>query len=591
MMKRIALLISGIVLLGLTAHAQIIDTARFRLDFRPMIQQANKINQPAVIQDTATEKVDFDYYITPQRLDISFNPSSLQPVKMSADVMKRLYRNYLKAGFGYPVTPLLELYIHNPDNTKYSYGLNLHHFSSWAPPIGKKMRKYPYHPTSDTRAHLFFTRFFRNQTLYTSIGYNHQLANLYGYNRENLFYLHDIGRYYEKSYRDTINNSFHHFKAEAGLRSNYVLEDRRLKQDVRLHYNLIRTHKKDMENHVGLTSYFAYDARFLRLSGSQNYKLGLDFDFYNNAWNDTLPGGFKRSDNSFRIELKPTVNFTIREYHILFGLGLPIIHNYGTSRVPIYPVAEIQLGIIPGILSIYAGLDGKVKYNSLQDMLYENPYLKPHIDTLKFTRSQINIYGGIKGNLVKKLNYHLSAHYSYDKDMHFFLLDTASKLRNQFDIIYRNVNTLNVCFNLGWEALDHLYLNLEANYWGYFFPNRADSIQEYAWYKPSWEVAFNGRYVYDNRMIFSLNFDLQFGRWALAADHEGVFHPEKMSPILDFGIGFEYLFSKRFSAFANISNIACQNYAKYHDFKSFGINVLLGITYSFGDESLKNRRR
>jgi hypothetical protein len=64
-----------------------------------------------------------------------------------------------------------------------------------------------------------------------------------------------------------------------------------------------------------------------------------------------------------------------------------------------------------------------------------------------------------------------------------------------------------------------------------------------------------------------------------------------MKPIVNFGAGFEYLISKRFSAFATIHNIAFQNYSKYYDFRSYGMNAVIGITYSFGDESLVNSKR
>lgn len=589
-MKKILLLIITVFGSVTLLQAQIIDTARFRLNFNPQLMNFQKLNQQVEINDTTNETVHFEYYITPQRPDITFMPSPMKAVKMPSDVMKRFYRNFIKLGFGYPITPLIDLSVHNPDNSKYSYGINVHHFSSWAPQIGKKMSQYAYGPTSDTRAHLFFNRFFKHQTLYSSIGYNHELAHLYGFNRDTLQpYTEDIDRYYDKECRDTLNNSFHHLKAEVGLRSNYVLEDKRLKQDVRLNYNLISTHKKDMENHLSLKTYFAYDARFMKVSGSQNYRLGFDFDYYNNRWNDTLSSGSKRVDNSFKIELKPTVNFTIKEYHIKFGLGLPILYNREKTRVPVYPVVELQLGLIPGLLSFYAGVDGESKYNSLQSLLYENPFVKPQLDSLVFSRTQISIYGGVKGNLVKKLNYRISARYSFVQDMHFFMLDTLSLLKNQFDVMYGDAQMLNVSLNMNWEVIDHLFLNLDANYWNYFFID--EHIGE-AWYKPNWQVAFGGRYVYKDKMIFDLNFDLEFGRKGLMPTTEqGVYLTKTMKPILDFSIGFEYMITKRFSTFAKINNIACQNYSKYYDFKSYGINALVGITYSFGDETLSTRRK
>ena len=47
------------------------------------------------------------------------------------------------------------------------------------------------------------------------------------------------------------------------------------------------------------------------------------------------------------------------------------------------------------------------------------------------------------------------------------------------------------------------------------------------------------------------------------------------------------LITKQFTAFANINNIGCQYATNYYGFNNFGINAIVGITYSFGNESIK----
>lgn len=610
-MKRV-ILTAAIFCLALWAFGQAIDTARFRLNFNPQLSNIQKINKQAVITDTIKETVKFDYYITPMQMDITFSPTPIKASKLSPEIGESIARNFIKLGFGFPVTPLLEFAAHNTNNSKYSYGINLHHFSSWAGPIGKKQKQYAYAPTSDTRVHLFLTRFFKDQTLYSSVDYNHELANFYGYGKD---VLQAMGlyndSYYDKSYHNVIRNDFHHVKAEIGLRSNHLPGIKKLKQDVRLNYNFLYSHNKDMENHLGITSYFAYDSRFLKISGSQNYRIDFNFDYYNDRFSiknqDDLtvnPDDQTNIDpffhaNAFKFELIPNMQFTIKEYHIKVGVGVPVLRSNTITRCPVYPVAEVQLGVIPGILSIYAGVDGKAEYNSMKELLYENPYYNPSFKELDFTRTRINIYGGIKGNLVKKLNYHISARYAFVQDMAFFQLDPSSLLHNKFIVIYNDVNRLNVCLNIAWEVIDHLSLNFEGNYNGYYF--KKDSKLQYAWYKPALDFGFDGKYTWKGKYIFDLNFKLEFMSWALAPrDEKGnirydefgdvSYQPTKMKPVLDFGVGFEYLINKNFSAFATINNIGCQYYAKYYDFNSFGINALVGITYSFGKESIKQKK-
>ncbi|MCR4680270.1 MAG: hypothetical protein K5636_01495 [Bacteroidales bacterium] len=613
-MKRIVLLAS-MLLCAAALQAQVVDSAHFLINYVPKLNNASKINQQAEIVDTATEKVEFRYVITPQKPELTFEPTPITASKLSPEVQERFYRNYLKVGFGYPITPLAELSVHNTRNTKYSYGLNFHHFSSWAEPIGKVQKRFAYAPTSDTRLHLFLNRYFKNYTLYSSVGYNHELANLFGYDRE-----WGIDPYfYEKSYRDSIRNNFNHVKAEVGIRSNFTTEDRTCKEDVRLHYDFLRTYWRDIEHDAGLKSMVAYDARFLKISGYQHYQLDLNLDYFNNTWGDSIvmgaevgnPHKVRRADNSFEVELRPTMNFTIKEYHILAGVGVPVIVANNMAQCPVYPIAEVQLGLVRGLLSIYAGVDGRTEYNSLKNLLYENPYVKPHLDSLKFTKTQISIYGGIKGNIVKKLNYHISARYSYSRDMAFFILDTNSLLKNQFDIVYADRGSmLNVCANLSWETLDHLFLNLNANYWGYYF-NDKDRHPEHAWYKPTWDIGFEGRYILNKKFVFDVNAKVGFGRWALvpktAVDETGKTYiasyeaendllknsdgEHLVKPVLNFGVGFEYIINPQFTAWVAVNNIGCQYATNYYGFNNFGINAMAGITYSFGNEPLKPQRK
>ena len=601
-MKKIILITISLIFVSV-AYSQPIDTARFRLDFTPRLQNFQKITQPATIPDEPLESVDFDYEIVPQSIDLTFSPAPIKPIKLPGEVMKKLYRNFLKVGFGYPVTPFGELCIHNFNNTKFSYGLNVNHISGWAPPIGKTMKKYAYAPFSDTRTQLFLNTFFKNQTLYSSVGYNHEVAHLYGFNRD---YTPDsLHYYYDKIHRDSLKNNFHHLHAEVGLRSNFVQEDAKLKQDVRLNYDFLHTYKKDMENRIGIASVFAYDVNFSKLNGYLRPQLDFNIDYYINNWYNEKQV-LHTTFNSFKIEFVPSVKFAVREYHIRVGLGLPIINSLdanmeGVAACPVYPVAEVQLGIVPGILSIYAGVDGNTKFNSLKDLLYENPFLKPALDSLRFTKTQFSVYGGVKGNLIKKMNYHISARYSHTNDMAFFFLDTLSLLKNQFDVVYSNVDLLNVCANINWQVVDRLYLNLEANYWGYF---NLKSIEK-PWYKPSWEVAFSGKYYLKEKFIFDLNMKLGFGSWGLRPISEketilddlpntellGSYRLVSMKPVLNFGAGFEYLATKRFSCFAMINNIGFQHFSKYYDFKNLGFNAIVGITYSFGDESLRRGKK
>ena len=627
-MKKITFLLAILLVLSYGLQAQVVDSAQLLIKYVPKLTNSNKINQQAVLRDTVvSEEVEFNYVIAPNKPDLDFQPGDMQVGKLNPEVKERYYRNYIKLGFGYPITPLAELSMHNCQNQKYSYGLNFHHFSSWAPPIGKEQKKYAYAPTSDTRVNLFFNRIFKNYTLYSSVGYNHELANLYGYStdwvRPELYANPDY--YYSKEYRDSIKNNFNHVHAEVGFRSNYSEEEKRLKEDVRVNYDFLRTYWRNVEHGVGLHGMLAYDAKFMKISGYQHYQLDLGLDYFNNIWSDSIPMGTdgsllkRRSNNSVMFELKPTVRFSIREYHLVLGVGVPILNQYNKTQCPIYPVAELQMGLIRNVLNLYVGVDGKSEYTSLKNLLYENPYVKPNLDTLRFTKCQLSIYGGVKGKITQKLNYHIAARYSYRRDLPFYMLDTTSLLKNQFDVVYAKKGTeLDVTANLSWEAINHLYLTLTGRYHDFFF------LEGYDWfnsdnitggkplYIPRWEIGFEGKYILNNKFIFTANAKVGLDRWVVVPTYKQnvdaygnpvgpatlVYNVENdikrnegdsktVKPVLNFGLGFEYLISKQFTAFANINNIGCQYATNYYGFNNFGINAIVGITYSFGNEAIK----
>ena len=640
-MKKITVLLSIMLVCGASLQAQVVDSAQLLIKYVPKLANSNKINQQAVLKDTVvSDPIEFNYVIAPTKPALEFAAGDMQVGKLNPEVKERYYRNYIKLGFGYPITPLAELSMHNCQNPKYSYGLNFHHFSSWAPPIGKEQKKYAYAPTSDTRVHLFFNRIFKNYTLYSSIDYNHELANLYGYStdwvRPELYYNPEY--YYSKEYRDSIKNNFNHVRAEVGFRSNYTADDKdhHFKEDVRVNYDFLHTSWKNMEHIVGLHGMFAYDEKFLKISGYQHYQLDMNIAYFNELWSDSTNMGTdgalmkRRSSNAFMFELKPTMSFSIREYHLMVGVGVPLINQYNKTKCPVYPMAELQMGLIREVLNLYVGIDGKTEYTSLKKLLYENPYVKPNIDTLRFSKCQISIYGGVKGKITDKLNYHVSARYSYRRDLPFYMLDTASLLKNQFDVVYAKKGTeLDVTANLSWEAINHLYLTLSARYHDFFF------LEGYNWfnsdmitrgkplYTPRWEIGFEGKYIFRNRFIFTANAKVGLDRWVViptwvpytdeygnpildfngnemgdlsySVENDlrgnGMGEKGRVKPVLNFGIGFEYLITKQFTAFANINNIGCQYATNYYGFNNFGINAIVGITYSFGNEAIKPLRK
>ena len=55
----------------------------------------------------------------------------------------------------------------------------------------------------------------------------------------------------------------------------------------------------------------------------------------------------------------------------------------------------------------------------------------------------------------------------------------------------------------------------------------------------------------------------------------------KLSSFVDVNIGCEYQFTKRIHAFININNLLNSNSDTYYQYRTYGINGVVGASYSF----------
>ena len=100
--------------------------------YRPVIEQAQKLNFPAEITDTLGRmQHDFRYSIEPTRIKALYEPSRIKAARIVGEPATKLYNNYLRLGFGNYWTPLADLYWSSTRDKKKTYGVRINHISSW----------------------------------------------------------------------------------------------------------------------------------------------------------------------------------------------------------------------------------------------------------------------------------------------------------------------------------------------------------------------------------------------------------------------------------------------------------------------------
>ncbi len=547
-------------------------------NFSPTIKDAQeKIMQKAQIEDTVTINKNVSYQITPPAYMYQLLPEPINAPKIGRDQITRLYRNYIKFGLGNYWTPYVDFQANSLRSTKYAFGLGLFHHSSWG-----KIKGYAPASFSDTRINLHGQKFFKNYTLEGEVGYKHLMVHNYGFQPDSIFTKAENEKKVKIKGSD-IDRQYHHTFADVVYKSNASIEKHKFNQTYTIGYDFLAdNNKKTYEHQLDAKVCMDKDVK-MKKSFYMNFGGLLGVDYLHNRWQNT-----SLSDR-WLVAINPHASLTYKEYFFKIGFNLVTTTQHGDVKVNFLPDIEARLHIVPDVFSIYAGFDGKVEHLSYLDIIQENPYLSDKIN-LDLLEQKSRIYLGLQTGLSRSLTLGAGASFAFYGNMPFFMPDTNQlfeykdtmvALQNSFDVIYAKTKVFNAFFNLNYKYKDVLTLGFNAKYYYYFLSE--DLLQ--AWYKPALVTSFNANYILLKKFVFKLDFSIQaFAHYPVLKN--GNVEDKNMKPIVDFDFGFEYLWSKRLSFFADFNNFPCQRNRIYQDYPNHRINILIGLKYTFGGEMI-----
>jgi len=539
--------------------------------FSPTLSDAQqKINEKANIVDTVVVKQAVSYNIFSPVYTAQFTPEPIAAPKVGRDQITRLYRNFIKFGFGNYWTPYLDFEVNSLRSTQYAFGVKAFHHSTWG-----KIKGYAPAHHSDSRLGLFGQKFFKDYTLYASADYNHLLATAYGIP--------------DSMARLNIKNQYHHVRAQIDFSNNFPKDAHKFNQFYGLAYDFfsgehLLAFKTDLNQDIKMAK-----ITYLNLGGE------MGFNYYTNpGWTDTNPivtaNGQLRGHDDITFNLKPYASLNYKEYVLKAGVNIFVhAHLGGETKLHVYPDIQARLHIVPNIFTVYAGLDGGMKRNSLLSYVQENPNLIVWFPT-GFMDEKMRFFGGLKVGLSRSLSIGAKASHAICKDMPFFVNHEwifappfiGYSRYNEFDVLFYDVQHTNLHFDLSYTYKQQLFLTLNLDYNLYKKPKELLK----PWYKPAFVGNLDARYILLNKFVFNLSTFLHTGIYAPKFVEEGI-NAQKLRPAVDFNFGFEYIWSKRLSLFANVNNFICRRNYYFFDYPTQRINCLVGVKYNFGGESLK----
>jgi hypothetical protein len=526
--------------------------------FQPTISDANKLNSQPVFTDTTIIIPKLEYLTLTRKYKTSFAAEPIKAARVGEATLTKLYKFLLKAGFGNYTMPYGEFFVNNTYSRSYSVGAYLKHLSA-----SGKLKGWAYPGNSENIVKFYGKKIFKKHIMGGSMAYNRNVYHYYGFKPDD--FINDT-LFIIPTDRNTYKQRFNLISANINFNTMNPPDATKLNYGFILNYYYLNDYFKTAENNIDFTADVNKDLHLFKFTGSQILGITAQVNYF--FGQDTA-----LTYNAGIVKLYPYIKTTFKGF--AFNLGLDISTEVDSlTKLHFYPVADVQFNVVKNILIVFAGIKGNLEQNSFHSLATENPFVESK--TQLYASSKVyDIYGGIKSNISRTLNFSASASYSNIKNMPLFVTDTMLYFKNKFMVIYDNAKLLRVTGEFAFQKDEKYKLLIGGNFYNYKM-----SAELKAWHKPIFDAYIDFYYNISNKFIISSSITGRSNVYAKS--YEGVNVVKKtLNGYADISLGFEYRYSKILSAFLNINNLTSIKYYKWNNYPSYGFNLMGGVTYAF----------
>jgi hypothetical protein len=543
------------LLCGFSLNAQVNDPNVIIVvsPYQPTISDANKLNSQPVFTDTTFTIPKLEYQTLTRKYKTSFAAEPIKAARVGEATLTKLYKFLVKAGFGNYTMPYGEFFVNNTYSRTYSVGAYLKHLSA-----GGKQKPWAYRGNSENIIKFYGKKIFKQHIMGGSIAYNRNVYHYYGFKPDD-FPIQPLDK-------DMYKQRFNLISAAINFGSMNPPDAIKLNYNFDLKYYYLNDYFKTSENNIDFAADVNKDLHLFKFTSSQILGINARVNYFFDQ--DT-----GLSYNAGIITLKPYLKTTFKGF--AFNLGLDVsVEVASLSKMHFYPLADVQFNVVKNVLIVFAGFKGNLEQKSFHSITTENPFIESGT-LLTATNHTFDIYGGLKSNISRTLNFSASASYSGIKDIPLYVNDTNLIFRNKFMVLYDNAKLFHVTGEFAFQKDEKYKLLIGGNFYNYKMSNELK-----AWHKPIFDAYIDFYYNISNKFIISSSITGRSN--VFAKTFEGVNVVKKtLNGYADISLGFEYRYSKILSAFLNINNLTAIKYYKWNNYPSYGFNLMGGVTYAF----------
>lgn len=537
--------------------------------YKPSLQDAEKKSFLPEINDSVAFNPDFTYEINTTPFSPEYNITPLKAATLHPDPLPKLYKSYIKAGFGSYVTPLAEISISNERSKKGAIGFYGRHYSSSGRLVLENLEDV-YAGYADNDASLYGKRFFRKNYIAGSLDLVRKTRYAYGYDPAITDYVAE---------KDSVRLGLLDFGGRVSF-SSLNLDSAEFSYDFNAGYDhLINTVPGDSSFIQG---HLAFDGSMARLF--EGFYAGAAIAFDNYSFTDTTS-----HKSRYAFSVSPFIKKSTDQWN--FNLGARIVLErdiVSSSKLHLYPDVSFGFSIVPEYLRFFTALNGRLELNDALTVAAMNPFVVPDGSMYRVpnTSHSLVISAGLKGNSGIGGTWLVSGSYSMINNLLFFANvihpDTASVIQrgNFFMPVPDDVDLLTLRGEMGGEITDRLSFNASAAYYKYTMTGNL-----FPWNKPSWDGKLDLKYNLRDKIIAGAGLTLQGKRkLGLMESTTGwlTLAPETIdAPVhANLNLGAEYRYTKILSFWAKINNITLHRYNEWAFYPSQRFLVMAGFTYS-----------
>ncbi|MFM2156906.1 MAG: hypothetical protein RL516_1655 [Bacteroidota bacterium] len=527
-------------------------------EYTPVLNDAFKINITPVGDTSIFNPPTLTYAIEPKPINSNYNLSPIKPVKIKDDNIKKLYKGFIKAGYGLENLPMVDLYFNSLRSKEFNAGVRYNHLSSTG-----GITDYGNPTNSHDALNATGIRYFDKLSINADLGFKRDLVHYYGYKAPDLF-----SKAETKHILQDVNATF-------GIQTKKKNDDAIAFNGGASFYNFSDNFNSS-ENNITIKA----GAEKTVSKGNATLDVSYDAGKYNA---DTLE--FKRNI----LKIMPRVNIKKNLSALTVGANLIGESENGIGAFRIYPFLVGTYQLIPETFSVYGKVSGDLQRNDLRGFGNQNPFFGENI-FLQNTNNKIMFEAGTKIKLDHNLILTASASYSNLSNMPFFYnnVDTVSPgtLRDfptTFNVVYDKVKHIKAAGALEYKFAEKTAagISLEYNYY------QTDKLSK-ALYIPAIRAGLHGSYAIAEKIFAKADIfyvgesnALEYSIDTTQATRKLVTKDIKLKGFVDANLTVDYRYTKLLSVFISLNNIGFNRYFRYYNYPNYRFIGMAGLSYSF----------